>query len=111
MIKDFKSTSYVLLEALKEIRDEGPVDTNLGICYSLYCLIDKIPSVFESLVERWPQFSGDIAFPVSGAEVYMKNRRRGTLWQGEQLYLRMSLINFCIKELENKNIGSDSSGS
>lgn len=91
-----------LLEALKKIRDEGPANIKLGICYSLDFLIEEASDVFYSLIREWPQFSGNIMYPVSGSKTYREHSRKGTLWQGEQLDLRMSLINFCIKELENE---------
>lgn len=93
-----------LLEALIHLRDNGPADTDVGICSNVSRLMEVsglTPDLyeFEAIFTKWPKFSGNITFPISGRAVYSVEQLYGGLWEGEQLSLRKELIDFAIKEL------------
>ncbi len=83
-----------LLENLKAIRN-GQRDETVGICCNL-----NFSHRYEFLVRAsaWPTHSMRFTNPVPGN--YYSNRIKGTLWQGEQLQLRLELLDFIIGELE-----------
>jgi len=96
-----------LLQALKQLRvmaASGCVpDTKEGICLNVYNLCGKYYLAKQrKLQSGWQYHSGDDYFPVAGlweffCSPYIKK------WQGEQLDLRLSLINHMINKLERLN--------
>lgn len=89
-----------LLQALKQLRDMAPnvPDNALGICHNLIAVGYNDTLILKTLWEDWEDYSGDRRYPVLGLEAFMGNEN---LWTGEQLTLRLSLINHMINKLEN----------
>ena len=46
----------------------------------------------DLLISKFPPFSGDISYPISGCAKYFHHGNNKTLWQGEQRALRNQLI-------------------
>ena len=46
----------------------------------------------DLLTSKFPSFSGDHAYPISGHVAYFHHGNNQTLWRGEQLALRNQLI-------------------
>lgn len=46
----------------------------------------------DLLTSKFPPFSGDSAYPISGHGVYFHHGANDTLWRGKQLALRNQLI-------------------
>lgn len=64
-----------------------------GTCLLLSLLTEY--NAFRFVKENcreWEYFSGDYNYPVSGEEVFDYHTDNGSLWEGEQLELRLSLI-------------------
>ena len=84
-------------EALLEIK-ENVVNGNtkkyrFGLCSVLNQLSTSNGYLFVNTnCFDWKYFSGDVAYPVSGEEVWLVHADNGSLWEGEQLELRLSLI-------------------
>lgn len=90
-----------MLEILKAVRI-GRRNPLVGICGNLYGL-DYLD--FLDLAKKWPKHSGERRCPIPGGiKAYEMHRERGTLWQGEQLQLRLELLDFVIGELEMKSL-------
>lgn len=58
-------------------------------CYGLTPIV-RISA--ELLTEKFPPFSGDNSYPISGLVKYFHHGDNQTLWRGEQLALRNQLI-------------------
>lgn len=91
-------------EALIELRDEavgGNVfNTRYGICYNLMNKIEDCAFLFvASNSDDWEFYSGCTAYPVVEPYRYYG----GCYWVGEQLELRLSLIDHLIKKCEVYN--------
>lgn len=98
-----------LKEALQELKRGNIQDRNYGICYSLYTLgIKQCDSIkFDVLAKRWAKYSGNYTYPIpGGCEGFHQAQRNSCLWEGEQLELRMELIQFCLDELEKEQQNS-----
>lgn len=94
-----------LLEALKKIRDDGPVSTKYGICGNVIDLANvKECKKLDILFLRWPRNKGRTnmmrtSYPVEGHGVgYKRSVEAGELWDNPR---RHELLNWLIKELEN----------
>ena len=75
--------------------DISNVDIEYGICYNVKCVggFDFCIGVYLSQFwVNWPEYSGELAFPVSGVDGYYGQN----LWEGEQLRLRVSLCKFLL---------------
>ena len=89
-------------EALIELRDEAvggrlPAD-RYGICYNLDLKVDSCAYLFvASNSEDWEFYSGRTSYPVVEPYRYYS----GCYWVGEQLELRLSLIDHLIKKCDN----------
>ena len=88
-------------EALIELRDEavgGNVfNTRYGICYNLMNKIEDCVFLFVSInCEDWEFYSGRTSYPVVEPYRYYG----GCYWVGEQLELRLSLIDHLIKKCD-----------
>lgn len=59
-----------LLTALKQLRDNGPKNRDVGICsqFDLYSAYER--RQFRACFKTWPHYSGDISFPVPGLLIY-----------------------------------------
>lgn len=89
------SKKDLLLNAVQELLD-GNINKKYPICKNLYEKTNGSYST-EILVEKfsptWQYFSGDTLYPVSGEAVWCKHLEdREMWWTGEQLELRMSLL-------------------
>ena len=79
---------------LKEDAISGNIQKgHFGICYLLSDMVVYNAYRFVSDNSRdWEYFSGDYNYPVSGEEVFNYHADNGDIWKGEQLELRLSLI-------------------
>lgn len=95
-----------LLTALKQLRENGPTNRDVGICSQLdlfgwYSSEER--QQFLACFKTWPQYSGDIDFPVPGPaaaiDAYFDNLY--DLWDRDTEYgrLRWDLLDHIIKEM------------
>lgn len=100
----FSNTMYskeVLIDSLTVVKDKALngeyKNSNSGICCKWSDMIDEDNSVGYDIVEvfspSWEHFSGENCLPILGYT-------NGNLWKGEQLKLRLSLIDHILKCLE-----------
>lgn len=98
----------VLRTAFLKVRDEGPTDLSYGVCYNVYNLLrfGDTPCPYRiigTLAATWPELhprseltdKGEHSYPIAG-----QRGRFGGLWKGEQLRLRISLINHVLDHLD-----------
>ena len=105
----------IVIEVLTMIRVK-PYSVLQGICsnFSDY-LNDRISDIlvwydiwkiFQNTLEavccEWDKYSGDKVFPISGHGIYNTHGQVGSLWKGEQLELRIELIDLMLKYLETQ---------
>lgn len=105
--------------ALLKIRDDGPVSTTNGICFSIGCIITKnalANNIRESAIavdfvteysEGWPYHSGHSCYPVPvqyTPDADSEPPRGHSFWDGEEGKLRTSLLNYLIDKL-GKELG------
>ena len=95
-----------LLDALLLIKEKaltGDIDElESGICYCLSILTDSVDFAHDFVrdnCEDWEYFSGDINYPIEGYKI-------GNLWKGEQLKLRLSLLDHLITKAYDLNLTS-----
>ena len=70
-----------------------------GICENLSVIGKRFYHFqIKELSQQWKHFSGDLIYPIGGKEEYNLHKEHETLWQGNQLKLRMDFIKF----MENK---------
>ena len=95
----------------QELLDKGPVDPTLGICNSLSGRNGqgyyRVVSLFDSIIETWPKFSGSSTYPIPGDGTDYPNpchcfNSVEYLWEGMQGDLRRELLQFIIKQCERK---------
>lgn len=90
-------------EAVREWLEEPFVyNDQRGICSQLSTKVSEtidLPKVIpivrmssDLLTAKFPPFSGDISYPISGHVEYFYHGDNRTLWQGGQLALRNQLI-------------------
>lgn len=96
----------MLLAALKRIRDNGPTNTDCGICGNVHAMVPRkqraeIQEKIYNLVQRWPEYKGNtLVYPVEGSgRLYHESAKLGILWKNAR---RIYLLNYMIKELENE---------
>lgn len=92
------------LEALKKIRDDGPVCDYVGICGNIEELTkETMPYALKELMVEWPANAAKLYslrqnYPVEGTEdEYELSAEAGTLWENPR---RHELLDWLIKELE-----------
>lgn len=109
-----------ILEALKRVHEEATKHRKgektaswflifPGICSNVwaagYRQDDFYPTI-DPIFEEWSSYSGDIEYPVPSPTPLRTPRKAFQLaddcWAGEYGYLRMNLLNHCIKVLEKK---------
>ena len=93
------------LEALKKIRDDGPVRDYVGICENVEDLTEEtLPYELKELMVGWPANAAKLHslrqnYPVEGSrDGYEAGAEAGTLWENPR---RHELLDWLIKELEN----------
>lgn len=98
-----------LLTALKQLRENGPYNLDVGICtqldlYGSYSLRER--RRFRASIKTWPHYSGDHSFPVpspdrSIAAIDAYFDESNDLWDRDTEYgrLRWDLLDHIIKEL------------
>lgn len=70
-----------------------------GICENLSAIGNKFYHFqIKQLIKDWKHYSGEETYPVGGIDEYNHHKSNETLWQGEQLKLRLDLI----KHLKSK---------
>lgn len=72
-----------------------------GICENV-AVIGKRFYHFQikEITLQWKHFSGDLTYPIGGEKEYNLHKEHETLWQGEQLKLRLDLIKFMKSKLK-----------
>lgn len=66
-----------------------------GICENLSAIGKKFYHFeIKQIVQNWKHFSGDLTYPIGGMEEYNFHKENETLWVGDQLKLRLTLINY-----------------
>ena len=92
------------LEALKKIRDDGPVRDYVGICGNVEELTkETMPYELKELMVEWPANAAKLHslrqnYPVEGTgDGYEADSEAGTLWDNPR---RHELLDWLIKELE-----------
>ena len=90
------SKKDLLLNAIEEMLN-GNIDKTNAICENLDSLTDYSCSAYSCVnkfSKTWEHYSGEVGYPVSGEIVWDKiNWSNPELWwTGEQLELRMSLL-------------------
>jgi len=89
------------LKLLNKLAIKGTVlNPASGICPNITLSSFGVVDGYDMVVRycrEWPEFSGDCGFPVSGWDVYSSGR---SLWAGNQLKLRLSLINHIMDCIE-----------
>lgn len=98
----------VLRAAFLKVRDEGPTDRGCGVCYNVYDQVSgkHTPCPYRivgKLAATWPELrpasesndEGEHDYPIAG-----QRGSFGGLWEGEQLRLRISLINHVLDHLD-----------
>ena len=94
------TTLYQALETLEAKIKKGKKHFNIdcGICENVSIIANKYFTFqIKELVKDWKHFSGDLVYPIGGIDDYNHHKMNETLWQGEQLKLRMDLIKFLKK--------------
>lgn len=101
----------VIKKVLQELRAQavaGTVyDTSVGICSNVGRRLpdlhyDKWPGFYDKHMRRWPAGTGDRNYPVPAttpgvAAEYQYHHE--ALWEGEQLALRLQLIDYLLEQL------------
>lgn len=87
-----------LKNALNRLLNCGPVNAQVGICGNLIQILgnDFRESELYPYFKTWLDFSGSCTYPICG---YENAQSDGTLWIGEQLLQRRSLIRHIISNL------------
>ena len=93
-----------ILDALLVLKEQTLTDNVYykfcGICYNLNEIVDEDFSVYEYVAnnsEDWEHYSGVYEYPV-------KLCNDCGLWEGEQLELRLSLLDHLIAKAQEKEI-------
>ena len=93
-----------LLEALKNIRDEGPSQPLFGLCGNVGYSCEEIDRI-GVLAREWPEWSGCLDAPVphptlSPKEAYSEATSIEMWGDGEYAAARHRLLDFLIAKLE-----------
>ena len=100
------SKSITLLEALEVLEEKIKKGkkhflNDCGICENIATITGKYYNYeMKQLYPTWKNWSGNDTYPISG---YIANKESETLWQGEQLKLRLALIKHMKKEITKGN--------
>jgi len=93
------SKKTLLLGAVQELLNGNIQYHSMGICSNI-CYITELDDVgfiaMEKFAHTWKNYSGDTGFPISGYLDYVNSPNK---WTGEQLELRMSLLEHIKSEL------------
>ena len=74
-----------------------------GICENLSVIGKRFYHFqIKELSQQWKNFSGDSTYPIGGMQEYNQHKEYETLWQGEQLKLRMDFIKFMKNKLKKQ---------
>jgi hypothetical protein len=91
----------LLAKLCHELLHDGKIDTDTGICTNIEYLAlrdDQSISYLESLLweafRAWPEFSGNVNYPVPCGDDSQAGYWRTALWEGEYGAARMRLLNF-----------------
>lgn len=68
------------------------ISIKVGNTLGSYKVIPIVRMSTDLLTSKFPPFSGDISYPISGHVEYFHHGDNKTLWQGGQLALRNQLI-------------------
>lgn len=118
----------LLLRALQEVKDVGPVAPHTGICRNTRLIViealkdlyregevtdEEGCEVFDSYDRlqtktmcEWPKYNGDVLFPIPGGELeYMRGKIEQRMWHRDTEYgaLRWELLNWMIGKLEGRH--------
>lgn len=96
-----KANKEKIKAGLEKLIAEGPRWAGLGICGNLVFAEDKPEFGSDELLllfKGWPGHSGETFYPIEGYLNYECNR--DSLWKGEGLRKRQSLIRHMLMKLE-----------
>lgn len=99
----YKVYKRVLLDTLRNIRDNGAPLRRDGICVNVMHLTRANPVPYlglglDVLIEQWPKRVG-IIYPIGGYTEYNNDRYHNTVWTNPR---RIELLNWLITQLENE---------
>lgn len=100
-----KTVDAMILQSLQDLKFNGPRYPKKGICGHIP--LSQRQVVFQrlyGLFTQWPQFSGDLHFPVPpGPEAYYGSQDK---WDSNTTYgqARYDLLDFLIKELSDAQL-------
>lgn len=96
------SKKTLLLNAVQEMLD-GNIDSNFPICENIRKQLSQSMLgyvVVKKLSTNWSNYSGEPSYPVSGEKIWNNGMGNNSFWwTGEQLELRMSLLEHIKSEL------------
>ena len=92
------------LQALRRLRENGPLYTDIGICANADTDVDGIVLEFSSC---WEKYSGDILYPVPAVKYFtpfQEFNQTKNLWDRETEYgqLRWELLDHLIDCVERE---------
>lgn len=95
-----------LLTALKQLRENGPENRDVGICAQFDLSDSEERWQFRACFKTWPHYSGDIDFPIPSPDESMNAvdayfDKGNDLWDRDTEYgrLRWDLLDHIIKEM------------
>lgn len=100
--------AFTLLEAIEQLeakikKGKKHFIYDAGICENLSHIMNKfVHFEIKQHAKTWKNFSGDETFPIGSESLYFHHKELETLWVGDQLKMRMSLLAHMKKLLENK---------
>ncbi len=73
-----------------------------GICENLSTIMNKFAHFeVKSYATSWKKFSGDLTFPIGNEKDYLHHKEFETLWVGDQLKARLSLLSYMKQQLKS----------
>lgn len=97
-----------LLEALEKLevnikKGKKYFTQDSGVCDNVSTIGNQFYHYqIKQVISDWKHFSGDLTYPIGGVELYNFHKTNESLWQGEQLKLRLDLIKFLKSKLKEK---------
>lgn len=101
-----------VLAALKELRQDGPHQLDLGICYHVQFIVDPdfedddldAEGILKEAFYTWPEYSGEPGFPIKhqGMTASHAFYAANNMWGRDTEYgrARWRLLDHCIKHFE-----------
>lgn len=122
MLTENEKTLLLLLKELRSDVESGCQEKSEGICGNIYSKVynnenvnyGKLSVILIHYFEKWPEFSGNVSYPVPDPNSSTENREYEAnlifdkssddeLWEGEYGKLRLELLDFIIAEMEKED--------